>query len=101
MRVPRKCNERCYINRVLPVLLKRHVSFLLSLKLLLLVFKICLSKLSVVLLLYRLFALGVPSNCLHKSYHLIVFTVFGTILLFGIPISLIASILMFVSKHRT
>jgi hypothetical protein len=24
MRVPRKCNERCYINRVLPVLLKRH-----------------------------------------------------------------------------
>jgi hypothetical protein len=33
MRVPRKCNERCYINRVLPVLLKRHVSFLLSLKL--------------------------------------------------------------------
>ncbi|KAM7253308.1 hypothetical protein ACFE04_025926 [Oxalis oulophora] len=25
MRVPRKCNERCYQNRVLPVLLKRHV----------------------------------------------------------------------------
>ncbi|KAF3446883.1 hypothetical protein FNV43_RR12063 [Rhamnella rubrinervis] len=24
MRVPRKCNERCYNNRVLPVLLKRH-----------------------------------------------------------------------------
>lgn len=24
MRVPRKCNERCYKNRVLPVLLKRH-----------------------------------------------------------------------------
>ncbi|KAG2254458.1 hypothetical protein Bca52824_084594 [Brassica carinata] len=24
MRVPRKCNERCYINRVLPVLHKRH-----------------------------------------------------------------------------
>ncbi|KAJ0025539.1 hypothetical protein Pint_09258 [Pistacia integerrima] len=24
MRVPRKCNERCYQNRVLPVLLKRH-----------------------------------------------------------------------------
>jgi len=27
MRVPRKCNEKCYINRVLPVLQKRHVSF--------------------------------------------------------------------------
>lgn len=26
MRVPRKCSERCYNNRVLPVLLKRHVS---------------------------------------------------------------------------
>lgn len=26
MRVPRKCSERCYQNRVLPVLLKRHVS---------------------------------------------------------------------------
>lgn len=25
MRVPRKCSERCYHNRVLPVLLKRHV----------------------------------------------------------------------------
>ncbi|XP_044476099.1 O-fucosyltransferase 16-like isoform X2 [Mangifera indica] len=25
MRVPRKCNERCYQKRVLPVLLKRHV----------------------------------------------------------------------------
>ncbi|XP_019438094.1 PREDICTED: uncharacterized protein At1g04910-like isoform X2 [Lupinus angustifolius] len=24
MRVPRKCNERCYINRILPVLLKKH-----------------------------------------------------------------------------
>ncbi|KAB2040889.1 hypothetical protein ES319_D02G113600v1 [Gossypium barbadense] len=24
MRVPRKCSERCYLNRVLPVLLKRH-----------------------------------------------------------------------------
>ncbi|KAH0854451.1 LOW QUALITY PROTEIN: hypothetical protein HID58_069234 [Brassica napus] len=24
MRVPRKCNEKCYINRVLPVLQKRH-----------------------------------------------------------------------------
>ncbi|KAG8378071.1 hypothetical protein BUALT_Bualt08G0099900 [Buddleja alternifolia] len=24
MRVPRKCNERCYINRLLPVLLKKH-----------------------------------------------------------------------------
>ncbi|PON90444.1 O-fucosyltransferase [Trema orientale] len=24
MRVPRKCSERCYTNRVLPVLLKRH-----------------------------------------------------------------------------
>ncbi|XP_044512185.1 O-fucosyltransferase 16 isoform X2 [Mangifera indica] len=24
MRVPRKCNERCYQNRVLPILLKRH-----------------------------------------------------------------------------
>ncbi|CAN4105115.1 unnamed protein product [Withania somnifera] len=24
MRVPRKCNERCYINRVLPVLMKKH-----------------------------------------------------------------------------
>jgi hypothetical protein len=27
MRVPRKCSERCYNNRVLPVLLKKHVSF--------------------------------------------------------------------------
>lgn len=27
MRVPRKCNERCYINRILPVLLKKRVSF--------------------------------------------------------------------------
>lgn len=27
MRVPRKCSERCYQNRVVPVLLKRHVSF--------------------------------------------------------------------------
>lgn len=26
MRVPRKCSERCYQNRVLPVLLRRHVS---------------------------------------------------------------------------
>jgi succinate dehydrogenase hydrophobic anchor subunit len=26
MRVPRKCSERCYQNRILPVLLKRHVS---------------------------------------------------------------------------
>ncbi|KAI4317024.1 hypothetical protein L6164_024937 [Bauhinia variegata] len=24
MRVPRKCNERCYIRRILPVLLKKH-----------------------------------------------------------------------------
>ncbi|KZV33189.1 hypothetical protein F511_18205 [Dorcoceras hygrometricum] len=24
MRVPRKCNERCYINRLLPVLVKKH-----------------------------------------------------------------------------
>ncbi|XP_049398373.1 O-fucosyltransferase 16-like [Solanum stenotomum] len=24
MRVPRKCSDRCYINRVLPVLMKRH-----------------------------------------------------------------------------
>lgn len=24
MRVPRKCNERCYVNRVLPVLMKKH-----------------------------------------------------------------------------
>ncbi|XP_068484311.1 O-fucosyltransferase 16-like isoform X2 [Phaseolus vulgaris] len=24
MRVPRKCNERCYITRILPVLLKKH-----------------------------------------------------------------------------
>ncbi|KAL2346187.1 hypothetical protein Fmac_000187 [Flemingia macrophylla] len=24
MRVPRKCNERCYISRILPVLLKKH-----------------------------------------------------------------------------
>ncbi|XP_027942406.1 O-fucosyltransferase 16 isoform X2 [Vigna unguiculata] len=24
MRVPRKCNERCYINRILPVLVKKH-----------------------------------------------------------------------------
>ncbi|GKE43846.1 GDP-fucose protein O-fucosyltransferase, partial [Tanacetum coccineum] len=27
MRVPRKCNERCYQIRVLPVLLKKHVSY--------------------------------------------------------------------------
>jgi hypothetical protein len=26
MRVPRKCTERCYMNRVLPALLKKHVS---------------------------------------------------------------------------
>lgn len=26
MRVPRKCNARCYENRVLPVLMKKHVS---------------------------------------------------------------------------
>lgn len=26
MRVPRKCNARCYENRVLPVLKKKHVS---------------------------------------------------------------------------
>lgn len=26
MRVPRKCNERCYEKRVLPVIMKRHVS---------------------------------------------------------------------------
>lgn len=26
MRVPRKCTPRCYQNRVLPVLLKKHVS---------------------------------------------------------------------------
>jgi hypothetical protein len=32
MRVPRKCSERCYQNRVLPVLLKRHVSSLVSLQ---------------------------------------------------------------------
>ncbi|CAN4095491.1 unnamed protein product [Withania somnifera] len=25
MHVPRKCNERCYINRVLPVLMKKHI----------------------------------------------------------------------------
>ncbi|KAL5080358.1 hypothetical protein RYX36_008779 [Vicia faba] len=25
MRVPRKCNERCYINRILPVLVKKRV----------------------------------------------------------------------------
>ncbi|KAE8720687.1 CYCB2 [Hibiscus syriacus] len=24
MRIPRKCSERCYVNRILPVLLKRH-----------------------------------------------------------------------------
>lgn len=30
MRVPRKCSERCYLNCVLPVLLKRHVSSLLK-----------------------------------------------------------------------
>lgn len=30
MRVPRKCNERCYQNRLVPVLLKKHVSFLFS-----------------------------------------------------------------------
>lgn len=28
MRVPRKCNERCYISRILPVLVKKRVSFL-------------------------------------------------------------------------
>lgn len=28
MRVPRKCNERCYINRILPILVKKRVSFL-------------------------------------------------------------------------
>lgn len=27
MGVPRKCSERCYINRILPVLLKKRVSF--------------------------------------------------------------------------
>lgn len=27
MRVPRKCNDRCYINRVAPVLAKKQVSF--------------------------------------------------------------------------
>jgi len=26
MRVPRKCTPRCYLNRVLPALLKKHVS---------------------------------------------------------------------------
>lgn len=26
MRVPRKCTQRCYVTRVLPVLLKKHVS---------------------------------------------------------------------------
>lgn len=30
MRVPRKCNERCYQIRVLPVLLKKHVSYYLK-----------------------------------------------------------------------
>lgn len=28
MRVPRKCNRRCYESRVLPVLKKKHVSFI-------------------------------------------------------------------------
>jgi len=28
LRVPRKCSERCYINRILPVLVKKRVSFL-------------------------------------------------------------------------
>lgn len=27
MRVPRKCNESCYVDRVLPNLIKRHVSY--------------------------------------------------------------------------
>jgi hypothetical protein len=27
MRVPRKCSEKCYLNRILPVLVKKHVSF--------------------------------------------------------------------------
>jgi hypothetical protein len=26
MRVPRKCTPRCYLNHVLPALLKKHVS---------------------------------------------------------------------------
>uniref|UniRef100_A0A453RRB8 O-fucosyltransferase family protein n=1 Tax=Aegilops tauschii subsp. strangulata TaxID=200361 RepID=A0A453RRB8_AEGTS len=26
MRVPRKCTQRCYLNRVLPALVKKHVS---------------------------------------------------------------------------
>ena len=30
MRVPRKCNERCYEKRVLPVIMKRHVSLQIS-----------------------------------------------------------------------
>lgn len=30
MRVPRKCNERCYQIRLLPVFLKRHVSLKFS-----------------------------------------------------------------------
>lgn len=29
MRVPRKCNSTCYVNRVSPVLKKKHVSILL------------------------------------------------------------------------
>lgn len=28
MRVPRKCSGKCYVNRVLPNLLKKHVSYL-------------------------------------------------------------------------
>lgn len=27
MRVPRKCTPKCYENRVLPVLMKKHVGF--------------------------------------------------------------------------
>lgn len=27
MRVPRKCNAKCYQNRLVPVLKKKHVSF--------------------------------------------------------------------------
>lgn len=30
MRVPRKCNEHCYISRLLPVLIKKRVSWLVS-----------------------------------------------------------------------
>ena len=28
MRVPRKCSDKCYVNRVLPNLLKKHVNYL-------------------------------------------------------------------------